>query len=480
MKAVNIAMAALWVALFYATAFAQEKPKIALYIANDGLKPNEKTVLTNKFLAPFTASGMYSLIDRTDIFTQKVMQERIKQHDGSVNEKEIYKIGYEAGAKYVCMVQVENAFGKWNFAARMVDVVTAEIYLALGETDIKGELADADISGAAKIVFDQIHGKGSTSRSGSAATQTPTPRPQSNINYGSLRDNRDGKTYKTVVIGGKKWMAENLNYLPPTGKSWCYENNNPNCGKYGRLYDWNTAGMVCPKGWHLPSRQEWNDLITAIGGKAVAGGEKLKARSGWNEHGNGTDEYGFFALPGGRRNSSDDSFTNVGRYGYWWTATAVAGSVFHVYYRDMGYRDDDVNENGGVKGYGFSVRCRMDKPTKENLDDDLASLLNMLPDTSSGDIKYPPAHPYLNGVRNKIESKSERISHNSKTAVVVSFEIHSDGSAHNIRVKSSSGDANVDNWGKNAVIHAAPFGKLPWPDKNMIDVDITLRPNRRY
>jgi len=60
------------------SSFAQEKPKVALYIANDSLRADEKSYITSKFLAPFTASGMYSVIDRSDIFTQKAIRERIK------------------------------------------------------------------------------------------------------------------------------------------------------------------------------------------------------------------------------------------------------------------------------------------------------------------------------------------------------------------------------------------------------------------
>lgn len=363
-------LALLLSAALFGIAFAQaptqqalaEKPKIALYIANETLKPTEKNALTRKFLSPFTASGMYTVIDRSDIFSDKAALERIKQRDGSVNEEEIYKIGYEAGAKYVCMVEFDELFGKWNIGARMVDVVTAEIYLAQGETDIKGKLEDADISLAAKTIFDQIHGRNAGSGGATAQNQqyqTPSAPTaalaQSVVDAsGILTDSRDGKRYKTVMIGGKRWMGENMSYQI-SSESWCYNNANSNCGKYGKLYSWKMAMTVCPAGFHLPSRQEWNNLEQAVSKSAA--GKKLKARIGWNKNGNGTDEYGFLALPGGYRRS-DGTFFNAGDHGNWWIATEGDGSL--AYGRGMYHSYDHVYELSYGKDYGFSVRCVAD------------------------------------------------------------------------------------------------------------------------
>ena len=112
-------------------------------------------------------------------------------------------------------------------------------------------------------------------------------------------------------------MAENLNY--DAEGSICYENNPDNCAKYGRLYNWETAMKAYSKGWHLPSNAEWEKLFryidddTGFGNpyESPSAGKHLKAASGWNEDGNGTDNYGFSALPGGN-GYSDGSFRNVG------------------------------------------------------------------------------------------------------------------------------------------------------------------------
>jgi uncharacterized protein (TIGR02145 family) len=165
-------------------------------------------------------------------------------------------------------------------------------------------------------------------------------------------DARDGKKYRAVQIGSKKWMAQNLNYQPQMGLSWCYNDDNSLCNQYGRLYDWATARKACPTGWHLPARWEWDNLGQAIGGKKIAG-KKLKSSNGWNNNGNGTDDYGFSALPGGSR--FFDGFGNVGTFGNWWTVDEESRENAHD--RNMIYREDYVGSEYNDKSYGRSVRC---------------------------------------------------------------------------------------------------------------------------
>jgi uncharacterized protein (TIGR02145 family) len=178
---------------------------------------------------------------------------------------------------------------------------------------------------------------------------TSTEKPQ------SLVDSRDGKRYNTVRIGGKVWMAQNLDYQPQTGNSWCYQDNNSNCAQYGRLYDWNTAMDACPVGWHLPYSWEWDVLKN---GDSYIYSTKLKATSDWNsKHGNGTDDFGFSALPGGGR-YNDGNFHNAGDEGLWWTATKYGSGSAYIKYVDRNY--SDLHEGNSDKGSGFSVRCIAD------------------------------------------------------------------------------------------------------------------------
>ena len=213
-----------------------------------------------------------------------------------------------------------------------------------------------------------------------------------NCEYGTLTDDRDGQTYKTVKIGEQWWMAENLNYAytdVPFGygcysdsTSWCYDNDAANCAKYGRLYTWaaamdsvgtwSTNGMgcgyymecsptnpvrgICPEGWHLPDITEWNALFNAVGGRATAG-IMLKSTEGWISNGNGSDAFSFSALPAGVRDNYG-YFDNVGNLADFWSSTEYSSrNAYNMY---LNYYIDYASLDNNFKGYGFSVRCLKD------------------------------------------------------------------------------------------------------------------------
>ena len=208
-----------------------------------------------------------------------------------------------------------------------------------------------------------------------------------NVNFSCITDTRDGKSYKITVIGTQTWMAENLNYNASGSK--CYDNNESNCATYGRLYNWATAmalnsscnssscasqiGGICPSGWHIPSNANWNVLITK-GGGPNEGSWLLKATSGWNDYrgssGNGSDTYGFSALPGGGfgRSGSESVFYHVGEAGYWWSANeyslpfsaANAYSVFIDNHNSGVYLSTPGSSIGDEKSRLKSVRCIKD------------------------------------------------------------------------------------------------------------------------
>lgn len=173
----------------------------------------------------------------------------------------------------------------------------------------------------------------------------------------------DGNVYYTVLIGSQTWMWQNLK----TSKfrngdivhSWYYDNE-PGYGYvYGRLYDWyavNDSRGLCPQGWHVPTDAEWTQLTNYVGSNA---GTKLKFTIGWSSGGNGTDEYGFSALPGGYRNPNG-LFGYIGDYGWWWSATEYNNWIYNAWTRFMTYDYSSVYRDYYDKGDGISVRCLKD------------------------------------------------------------------------------------------------------------------------
>ncbi|MDR3013653.1 MAG: leucine-rich repeat protein [Chitinispirillales bacterium] len=190
---------------------------------------------------------------------------------------------------------------------------------------------------------------------------TPGSRFNPSISYSSLTDPRDGQTYRTVRIGGKTWMAENLNYT--TNNSRCYEDEDSNCEIYGRLYTLDAAQRACPAGWTLPEREDWLNLIQAVGGRwderdysySVAGG-KLKSKIGWGT-GGGTDVFGFSALPGGSRGWWEESgnFNGIGSRGNWW-----GGGTGYIISDNENVRYPDFSDGQDKRHFPYSslsVRC---------------------------------------------------------------------------------------------------------------------------
>jgi len=238
---------------------------------------------------------------------------------------------------------------------------------------------------------------------------TPIPAPTYQqpgvVGGGTLTDSRDGKTYKTVVIGEKRWMAENLNYK--TTKSYS--------GTYGRLYTWNAAMSACPRGWHLSTRQDWDHLAQAVGGKEVrtkvgdvdfikwdSAGTKLRSSIGWTKVKfnqmivktpinfdliQGTDDYGFSALPNGLgiHNLFISAYNGTGFLGAWWTDADLKSK--YAYSRSVSSGVYEMNENILLKKFELAVRCVCDDPPQVREEQTYASTQYVRQDEPQPNVK---------------------------------------------------------------------------------------------
>ena len=201
-------------------------------------------------------------------------------------------------------------------------------------------------SSSSSVALSEVEGSSSSSVKADAGSRYDAA-------ANTLKDLRDGRTYRTTKIGGQVWMAENLNYETPN--SYCYNDSASYCDKYGHLYAWKDALNACPTGWHLPSVEEFVSLIELVGERWEAGG-KLKSTTGWDGGHNGTDDYSFTALPAGFKNESG-VFQFEGREGFFWTSSDESSSYaygIHV----------DTNEYAATfldhKSISKSIRCMMD------------------------------------------------------------------------------------------------------------------------
>ncbi|MCQ2124633.1 MAG: hypothetical protein MJZ25_10655, partial [Fibrobacter sp.] len=180
--------------------------------------------------------------------------------------------------------------------------------------------------------------------------EVSSQRSKAQPSSGTLKDSRDGKTYKTVKIGDQVWMAENLNYK--TSESYCYDNKEGNCKKYGRLYTWDDAKKACPAGWSLPSEEDLEILQFAVDTSEAERSPNLRARS-WD---NGLDKFGFSALPAGNYYSIHKEFSDLGDHTYFWSSTER--NSFDAY--SLSIYDGGAGVNYRAKYYGYSVRCLQD------------------------------------------------------------------------------------------------------------------------
>ncbi|TNE55128.1 MAG: hypothetical protein EP338_05280 [Bacteroidetes bacterium] len=195
---------------------------------------------------------------------------------------------------------------------------------------------------------------------------------------GSGVQDLDGNKYSTVVIGNQEWMSENLRSAHYANGDTIYSGINvesveseqspsyffypdndssKNLSSYGRLYTYYAASdprNVCPSGWRLPSKNDWEVLIEYLGGDENGGG-KLKGTAGWNAPNAGADNLsGFNGLPAGFK-EVDGAFDQFGRLASWWTSTADTANRIWTYYVKYSY--PIVFEGPNEKKRALSVRC---------------------------------------------------------------------------------------------------------------------------
>lgn len=192
----------------------------------------------------------------------------------------------------------------------------------------------------------------------------------------------DNNIYQTIGIGTQIWMAENLATerlndgaaipLITNDSIWArykesayciYNNDSINLKRsLGLLYNYYTVntGLLCPVGWHVPSWAEWDILAKFAGGRDKAGGKLKKMQNSlWEGPNYGfTDNFGFNALPGGRRRYPRGEFLDIGIAGYWWTTNLV--DFLQADARVIQNSSTSLHGVTSTKHDGINVRCLKD------------------------------------------------------------------------------------------------------------------------
>lgn len=303
------------------------------------------------------------------------------------------------------------------------------------------------------------------------------------IKYGEMTDSRDGQVYKTVKIGNQVWMAQNLNYFTSdfSYKAVCH-GIEQHCDVSGRLYTWAIAmdsighakageyacgdgktfcpitddyQGICPKGWHLPTKAEFDTLVVVVGGASIAG-KVLKSQVGWNNGGNGSDSVGFSALPAGEQFDEPGTYRGEGLTTEFWSATgyyAVGAQTLR-----LGSRTDEAKIDYNLKLRYLSVRC---------INDD-------------GVIEYPS-----NSSAKVVSSSSQKISSSSSSQnnVLSSSEVFVDSSDFDWSLpKEAYFNPNID-YGKmtdsrdGQVYKTVKIGEQIWMAENLNYSDSVQTPS---
>lgn len=163
----------------------------------------------------------------------------------------------------------------------------------------------------------------------------------------------DGNLYPVKKMPDNKvWMTQNLQVKIPG--SYCYDNDEANCKKYGRLYTWKVAQDVCKQlgdGWRLPAEADWWQLGKQYGGVHADSTDGKAAYAALMPGGKAAFN---LQLAGGR--NSDGSYGRKDAHGFYWTATETDST--HAWMYNFGTGAKYMNRhNDGEKGRAFAVRC---------------------------------------------------------------------------------------------------------------------------
>ncbi len=272
----------------------------------------------------------------TDMFSQKHINHHVEQPKPIIETKKEEKITLEK-PKETPNIENKNGISSYLWLVFLLVAASIMIYYFFFR-DPNQKKQQGNLSGDTTGQHDKTKPIDDNNNSNNQNTVNNefAANPQ-----GYFTDPRDGQSYKWIKIGKQIWMAENLNYATKKG-SWCYQDDRANCVRFGKLYSQSDARRAVPRGWHLPTKSEWETLINTLGGNGIAY-KKFVSLS----------QLGSRDLFGGYR-GTDGTFNESGKGAYFWTATEKNDNT--GYYTFV-YSANGISMLSNSKLNAYSVRC---------------------------------------------------------------------------------------------------------------------------
>ena len=297
---------------------------------------NEKQYVTDKIreraVTNLPANQDYVIMTRDGILALLPQGKSLEKCEG----KCLTEIGRKISADYVCQAKINQVFGQYAVNIELYETANGKLLGSFTQRKATIDALLADIEKESDRLFKAIlPTKGDIEKKG-----------DSQKNSSDYVEDLQGNKYRIVTIKNQTWMAENMRLR--IGNSSCYNNDKKNCETFGRLYSWEDAQKICPTGWGLPQKFDYEILMDV-------GIDNLKSTIGWstinNESGNGSDKYKFSALPGGYEAGI---FSDIGKDAYFWTSTPKSDG--YVWYLQIG-RNTSKFVSNLINLHKMSVRC---------------------------------------------------------------------------------------------------------------------------
>ncbi len=229
----------------------------------------------------------------------------------------------------------------------------------------KGNTLESFVYNSSGLKYPKLQVKNSYEKIGECTKEIKVNNNE--ISYSSFKDPKDGQDYKIIQINGVWWFGENYNFY--TKNSRYPKNDSLKNHSYGRLYDWHDASKICPEGWRIPSKEDWENMISYLENNIYEEGYgelliekkigkilKEKGTAHWDPPNNSTDDIGFSAFGAGIH-YFDEQTIFFRKTGFFWTSTPDYSENWEEHYGVMFSNDKETEEiYGRIDDYRISLR----------------------------------------------------------------------------------------------------------------------------